>query len=80
MVLVDSTQEDQYRLLPAAWGRVLVETRARFRNQANWSLVFVDLGVARLMLQSRGLLGETTYRILQPKYVRSRASELESIA
>ena len=79
MVLVDSTQEDQYRLLPAAWSKVLVETRARFRNQANWSFVFIDLGVARLMLQSRGLLSETTYRILKNKYVRTRASELESI-
>ena len=79
MVLVDSTQEDQYRLLPAAWGKVLVETRARFRNQANWSLVFIDLGVARLMLQSRGVLSDSTYRILQQKYVRTRASELESI-
>lgn len=79
MVLVDSTQEDQYRRLPAAWRRVLAETRLRFRNQSRWSLGFVDLGFARMMLRSRGLLSETTYRILQSKYVHTRASELESI-
>ncbi len=79
MVLVDSTQEDQYRLLPAAWRKILGEMRTRFRNQANWSFGFIDLGVARVMLQSRGVLSETHYRNLQRKYVRTRASELESI-
>lgn len=80
MVLVDSTQEDQYRLLPKAWmTKVSAEMLARYRRQARWAPVFIGTGIARYMLRSQGQLSETSYRILQQKFVRTRASELENI-
>lgn len=79
MVLVDATQEDQYRLLPRAWLRIGEEQLQRYQRQARWAPVFIDMGVARLMLRSRGQLTENSYRILQAKYVKARASELENI-
>ena len=77
IVLADSTQEDQYELLPDAWKRVGAAMLDRYQNQARWAPVFIDLGVARLMLSLRGV--HDAYLILQSKYVRARASELESI-
>jgi hypothetical protein len=55
IVLVDSTQEDQYQLLPAAWKAIGAEQLSRYSNQARFAPVFVGLGVARLMLYSRGI-------------------------
>jgi len=79
IVLADATQEDQYELLPGAWGRIYESMLNRYKTQAKWAPVFIDLGVARLMLWSRGTLGEEAYLILQSKYLQARASELEMI-
>jgi pimeloyl-ACP methyl ester carboxylesterase len=77
MVLVDATQEDQYRLLPPAWkalGAAMVE---RYRSQARWAPVEVELGIKRLMSWMRG--SPAPYLLLQCKYFAARASELETI-
>ncbi len=79
IVLADATQEDQYELLPAAWGRIYESMLNHYKKQAMWAPVFIDLGVARLMLWSKGTLGENAYLILQSKYLQARASELEMI-
>lgn len=79
ILLVDATQEDQYELLPTAWTRIYESELKRCNEEARWALVFIDMGVARLMLQSRGNLDENSYLILQSKYLRARASELELI-
>jgi hypothetical protein len=65
--------------LPAAWGGIYESMLNRYKKQAMWAPVFIDLGVARLMLWSRGTLGENDYLILQSKYLQARASELEMI-
>lgn len=79
IVLADATQEDQYELLPAGWGRIYESMLNRYQKQARWAPVFIDLGVARLTLRLEGDLGGDSYLILQSKYVRARASELEMI-
>jgi len=79
IVLADATQEDQYELLPAAWGRIYESMVNRCKKQARWAPVFIDLGIARLTLRSQGDLGGDSYLILQSKYLEARASELEMI-
>ncbi len=79
IVLVDSTQEDQYQLLPSAWMKIGAEQLSRYSNQARYAPVFVGMGVARLMLYSRGIHDPYSYLMLQQKYLAARASELESI-
>lgn len=79
MVLVDSTQEDQYQLLPAAWRKIGADQLSRYSNQARFAPVFVGLGVARWMLYRRGIHDPYSYMMLQQKYLAARASELESI-
>jgi pimeloyl-ACP methyl ester carboxylesterase len=78
VVLVDATHEDQYELLPTAWKRIYAAELKRYKRQAMWAPVFIDLGVARLMLRTRGL-DDNSYLILQSKYLQARASELETI-
>jgi pimeloyl-ACP methyl ester carboxylesterase len=77
IVLVDSTQEDQYELSSPAWGKFYSSELRRQKRQAMWAPVFVDLGVARWMHGAR--LSGNAYLILQSKYLRARASELEAI-
>jgi pimeloyl-ACP methyl ester carboxylesterase len=79
IVLADATQEDQYELLPAAWGLVYESMLNRYKKQARWAPAYVDLGVARLTLRLEGDVGDESYLILQSKYLRARASELEMI-
>ena len=77
IVLVDSTQEDQYALLPKAWTELGAATLSRYKRQAAWAPIFIDLGIARAMLRFRGIQG--AYLIAQSKSVKTRASELEAI-
>jgi len=77
LVLVDSTQEDQYRLLPAAWGNLGAATRRRARRQAFWAPLYIDLGIARLQLRVQGYQAPPV--ILQSKYLKARASEFQNI-
>jgi pimeloyl-ACP methyl ester carboxylesterase len=77
IVLVDATQEDQYELLPKAWNEIGTAMLTRYKNQARWAPVFIDLGIARVKLLSQGIQG--SYLILQSKYVKARAAELEVI-
>lgn len=79
MVLVDSMQEDQYALLPAAWKKLARETLDRYRSQRQWAKAFIDFGIARLMLRHRRQLTPTSYRMLQRKFIWARTSELEWI-
>jgi pimeloyl-ACP methyl ester carboxylesterase len=77
LVLIDATQEDQYRLLPAAWVDMGTEMRRRAHWQAFWAPLYIDLGLARLQLQMRGY--HVPPVILQSKYLKARASEFENI-
>jgi pimeloyl-ACP methyl ester carboxylesterase len=77
LVLVDATQEDQYRLLPKAWTDMGGAVRERARRQAFWAPVYVGLGLARLQLRLQGL--EVPPVLLQSKYIKARTSELLSI-
>jgi pimeloyl-ACP methyl ester carboxylesterase len=77
LVLVDSVQEDQYELLPSAWKQFGANQLSRWQSQATWMPLQIDFGIARLRF--RELLGPDSYLILQAKYLKARASELEQI-
>lgn len=77
MILVDATQEDQYRLLPKAWANLAASTRQRAARQDFWAPMYIDLGVARLELLLQGRRAPPV--ILQSKYIRARTSELLNI-
>jgi pimeloyl-ACP methyl ester carboxylesterase len=77
LVLVDSVQEDQYELLPSAWKRVGASQLRRWQSQATWMPLQIEFGIARLRF--RKMLGPDSYLILQSKYLKARASELEQI-
>lgn len=79
IVLVDSPQEDQYKILPAAWKTFSAALLQHYRKQAEMAPVFVGLGIARLELRSQGGIGKYDYLILQSKYLKARASELENM-
>ncbi|HLZ42862.1 MAG TPA: alpha/beta hydrolase [Candidatus Sulfotelmatobacter sp.] len=78
LLLVDSVQEDQYKLLPPVWNRVGSDLRAHYRSQARWAPLLIDFGIARLMLRSRGQ-DQNSYLILQTKYLKARSNELDHI-
>jgi pimeloyl-ACP methyl ester carboxylesterase len=78
IVLADATQEDQYELLPKAWSAISAAQLKHCQRQARYAFFVVDLGVGRLMLRAQGA-DNGAYLILQRKYLRSRASELEQI-
>jgi pimeloyl-ACP methyl ester carboxylesterase len=77
LVLVDSTQEDQYRLLPIAWADLGAATRLRAERQSFWAPFYIDLGLARLQLRFQG--HEVPPVLLQSKYLKARASEFLNI-
>lgn len=77
MVLVDSPQEDQYELLPAAWQHFAVDLLNRWQGQAEWMPPQIALGIARLRF--RKVLGSDAYLILQSKYLQARLNELKEI-
>lgn len=77
LVLVDATQEDQYRLLPKAWVEMSAAMRRRVRRQASWALLYIDFGIARLQLRLQGR--QVPPVLLQSKYLKARASEFENI-
>lgn len=85
LVLVDSTQEDQYTLLPESWKKLAAEQLHRYQKQARFARLYVGLGLARLTLLSEvqqfgaAHLDPTAYLILRPTYLQTRASELEYI-
>ena len=77
MVLVDSTQEDQYHLLPPSWNTLGTAMRKRWRSQATWAPAFIGLGIARWMVRSQG--ARDPHLMLQSKVLHTRASELDEI-
>lgn len=77
LVLVDATQEDQYRLLPRAWSNLGAATLWRARRQAFWAPLYIDLGIARLQLRLRRQ--QVPPVLLQAKYLKARTSEFENI-
>jgi len=78
IVLADATQEDQYELLPKAWSAISAAQLQHCERQERYAFFLVDLGIGRLMLEAQGA-GHGAYLILQRKYLRARASELEQI-
>ena len=78
IVLADATQEDQYELLPKAWTAISAAQLKHCERQATYAFFVVDLGIGRLMLRAQGA-DHASYLILQRKYLRARASELEQI-
>jgi pimeloyl-ACP methyl ester carboxylesterase len=77
LVLIDATQEDQYRLLPRAWSNLGAATLRRAQREAFWAPLYIDLGIARLQLR---LLGRRVPPVLlQSKYLKARTSEFENI-
>jgi pimeloyl-ACP methyl ester carboxylesterase len=81
IVLADATQEDQYELLPKAWSAISAAQLKHCERLARYDFFFVDLGIGRLMLRAQGISDHdhTDSLILQTKYLRARASELEQI-
>ncbi len=77
LVLVDATQEDQYRLLPKAWADLSRAMRQRAARQAFWAPVYIGLGIARLQLRVEGYAPPPI--LLQSKYLKARASEFDNI-
>lgn len=77
LVLIDATQEDQYRLLPKAWAEMGAAMRRRAQRQAFWAPLYIDLGLARLQFRIEGR--QVPPLLLQSKYLEARASELENI-
>jgi pimeloyl-ACP methyl ester carboxylesterase len=77
LVLVDSTQEDQYELLPRAWSQLSASLLSRWQDQAKWMPLQISLGIARLRFRKQ--LGPDGYLILRPSYLKARASELQQI-
>jgi pimeloyl-ACP methyl ester carboxylesterase len=78
IVLADATQEDQYELLPKVWSAISAAQLKHCERQARYAFFVVDLGIGRLMLRAQGA-DHGAYLILQRKYLRARASELEQI-
>jgi pimeloyl-ACP methyl ester carboxylesterase len=79
IVLADATQEDQYELLPKAWRAISAAQLKHCERLAKYAFLVVNLGIGRLMLRAQGSSGRGDYLILQTKYLRARASELEQI-
>ena len=79
IVLADAVQEDQYVLLPKAWRAISAEQLKHCERLARYSFFVVDLGIGRLMLRAQGASGRGDNLILQRKYLRARASELEQM-
>ena len=77
LVLVDATQEDQYRLLPRAWSNLGAATLRRAQRQAFWAPLYIDLGIARLQLRLQGQ--QLPPVLLQSRYLKARTSEFENI-
>jgi len=77
LILVDSPQEDEYDLLPASWQKVGAAQREHYRRMGEWAPVLINLGIARWML--RQTASRWDYLILQTKYLRARASEMEQM-
>ena len=77
IVLVEANQEDQYQLLPPAWKALSAAMLVRWQRQARWAPVYINLGVARFQLRLQGI--HASHLFLQSKYLKTRASELESI-
>ena len=77
LVLIDATQEDQYRMLPGAWSSLKEATLRRAQRQAFWAPFYVDLGIARLQLRLQGQ--QVPPMLLQSKYLKARTSEFENI-
>ena len=77
LVLVDATQEDQYELLPNSWKLLSASQLSHYQSQSKWLPLQIDVGIARL--RYRNQLGRYGYLILQSKYLKARASELQQI-
>jgi pimeloyl-ACP methyl ester carboxylesterase len=79
IVLADATQEDQYELLPKAWNALSAAQMEHGKRLNRYAFFVVDLGIGRLMLRAQGGGDDGAYLILQRKYLKARASELEQM-
>lgn len=78
LVLVDAIQEDQYDTLPPVWKRIGGKLLEHCESQARIAPLLADLRISRLMLRARGT-DKNSYLILQSKYLKARASEIENM-
>lgn len=79
VVLVDAPQEDEYRMFPLGLQKFSAALLQRYQEQARTAPWFVGLGIARLKLRREGGIGSYDYLILQSKYLKARASELQNM-
>lgn len=77
LVLIDATQEGQYRMLPRAWNKLRAATLRRAQRQAFWAPLYIDLGIAHLQLRLQRKQAPPV--LLQSKYIQARTSEFENI-
>jgi pimeloyl-ACP methyl ester carboxylesterase len=77
LILVDATQEDQYKRLPPEWNALRLAMLARYKNQARWAPINIEFGITRFLFWIQRT--EVPHLLLQTKYLRARASELEAI-
>ena len=79
LVLADCVQEDQYDMLPVWWNGTGKALLARYQRQARWAPVYIGMGVAQVWGLWQGIHYKAGHLVLQTKFVKARASELESI-
>ena len=75
LVLVDATQEDQYRLLPKAWSSLSAATLRRAKRQVFLAPFYLELIRLQLWFRAQPIPA----MLLQSKYLEARTSELENI-
>jgi len=79
MVLVDSSQEDEWSRYPPSMRAVARKQLNQLKRRNRIDPLLIDLGIARVMASSGEPANEVLYLQLQSKYLDAVVSELESI-
>lgn len=79
VVLIDAPQEDEYGMFPPGLQKFSAALLQHYQEQARTAPWFVGLGIARLKLRREGGIGSYDYLLLQSKYLKARASELQNM-
>jgi pimeloyl-ACP methyl ester carboxylesterase len=79
MVLVDSTQEDEWSHYPPSMRAVAQKQLNQLKLRDQIDPLLIDLGIARIMASRGEPANEVLYLQLQSKYLDAVVSELESI-
>jgi len=75
MVLVDATEEDQLNIMPPNMRKVSDEEVKKFNRNTNFKILLIRFGLSRITSNRRD---EETVLDLQPKFIESMKSELNS--